>query len=147
MTERTLQDFVTSLQSGAISGMPHLANPAALASELFSGLRGYFEKERNLEKAFRSPQSRVAPGNGVEVALMSVPDEQRTTGLHGGPARENLGPDGDSGVSPVVRTDLAEVQRLMDLILASASFMNETELIATEVLQISHSVNTLLKGQ
>jgi hypothetical protein len=143
--ERPLMDFVASLPNSA-SGMPHLANPAALASELFGSLRGYFEKAQSLEKAPRSTQSRSSDGDGVHVTL-AMAGEPRTD-LHGGPARENLEPaDGDGGASAAVGVSLAQLQRAMDLALASMNFATETALVVRGTSQVSHSVNTLLKGQ
>jgi hypothetical protein len=139
-------DFVASLQSSP-AGTLHLANPGALASELFGSLRGYFERAQSLEKAPRSTQSRSAGGDGLHVALTSVTDGPRTD-LHGGPAREELQPaDPDSGASSAVGISLAQLQRAMDLALTSMNFATETALVVRGTSQVSHSVNTLLKGQ
>jgi hypothetical protein len=144
--ERPLMDFVASLQNSPAAGMPHLANPAALASELFGNLRGYFERAQSLEKAPRSAQSRSADGDGVHVTLAAA-GEPRTE-MHGGPARENLEPaDADGGVSSAAGVSLAQLQRAMDLALASMNFATETALVVRGTSQVSHSVNTLLKGR
>jgi len=144
--ERPLMDFVASLQSSPASGMPHLANPAALASQLFGSLRGYFERAQSLEKAPRSTQSRSTDGDGLHVTL-AVAGEPRTD-LHGGPARENLEPaDAEGGASSAASVSLAQLQRAMDLALASMNFATETALVVRGTSQVSHSVNTLLKGQ
>jgi len=144
--ERPLMDFVASLQSSPASGMPHLANPAALASQLFGSLRGYFERAQSLEKAPRSTQSRGTDGDGLHVTL-AVAGEPRTD-LHGGPARENLEPaDAEGGASSAASVSLAQLQRAMDLALASMNFATETALVVRGTSQVSHSVNTLLKGQ
>src|SRR5215468_4567674 len=144
--ERPLMDFVASLQSSPASGMPHLANPAALASQLFGSLRGYFERAQSLEKAPRSTQSRSTDGDGLHVTL-AVAGEPRTD-LHGGPARENLEPaNAEGGPSSAAGVSLAELQRAMDLALASMNFATETALVVRGTSQVSHSVNTLLKGQ
>jgi hypothetical protein len=147
MTERTQQDFVTSLQSDAISGMPQLANPGALASELFNSLRGYFERAQNLQRAIRNVQSTGADGGGANVVLASISDAPRVD-LHGGPARESLEPAGAGGdVSSVVRTSVAEVERFTNILLEAMEFGNETTLIGHEVFSVARSVNTLLRGQ
>ena len=144
--ERPLMDFVASLQNSPASGMPHLANPAALASQLFGSLRGYFERAQSLEKAPRSTQSRSTDGDGLHVTL-AVAGEPRTD-LHGGPARENLEPaDAEGGASSAASVSLAQLQRAMDLALASMNFATETALVVRGTSQVSHSVNTLLKGQ
>jgi hypothetical protein len=148
MSERPLSDFVSSLQNSAASGTPHLANPAALASELFGSLRGYFERAQNFEKAPRMAPSHGADGNsGVRVALTSVGGDPRTE-LHGGPAWGNLEPaDAYGGVSPAVGVSLAQLQRAEHLALASVNFATETSLVAGGTSQLSRSVNTLLRGQ
>jgi hypothetical protein len=151
-TESTLQDFITNLQNGAISE-PQLANPATLASELFSGLRGYFERGQNLERALRSEKKAITDrqnrgisgGDGVQLALMSVPDELQTPRLHSGPARESLESDGDALAA--VRMSPADIRRLSDLLVASAAFSNEGYFLAQEVSQVGRSVNILLRGQ
>jgi hypothetical protein len=140
-------DFIASLQNGPATGTPHLANPAALATELFGSLRGYFERAQNLEKAPRSTQSRSTGGDSLHVTLMSVADGPRAD-LHGGPAREELQPaDADGGAPSAVGISLAQLQHAMDLALASMNFATETALVVRGTSQVSHSVNTLLKGQ
>jgi hypothetical protein len=148
-TERTVQEFAAILQNSAMSGMPQLANPGALASELFGHLRGYFERAQNYERAFRIQQSHDAAGDdGVQFALLSVPDELRTPGLHRGPARENLEPSGaDGDAPPAVRTSDAGLGRVADLLLQSAELANEEYLLATEVSQTARSLDTLFRGQ
>jgi hypothetical protein len=148
MTEHTLQEFATLLQNGSLSGMPQLANPGALASELFSNLRGYFERAQSFERGFKRLQSHGATSDdGVQVALMSVPDELRTMGLHRGPARENLEPAGsDQEASPLNRMS-ADIDRALDLLMQSAELSIEEYILGIEVSQAVSSVNTLLKGQ
>src|SRR5215471_720312 len=146
-SERPLLDFVASLQHGPASNVPQFANPAALASELFGNLRGYIERAQNLERGPRTMQSRSGDGDGAYVTLTSAGGEPRAD-LHGGPAREKLEPpDGYDGVSPAVGVSLAQLQRVMDLALASMNFATETALVVRGTSQISHSANTLLKGQ
>jgi hypothetical protein len=147
MTEHTLQAFVTGLQNSSTFGTPRLANPAALASELFSNMRGYFERARNLERAIGSLRSTEASGNSANVVLASMLDAPRTD-LHGGPARESLEPAGaDGDVPSLVRTRLAELERFETITLQAMNFDNETLLIGQQAFQAVHSVNTLIKGQ
>ena len=147
-SERPLMDFVTTLQNSPAGGMPHLANPAALAAELFGSLRGYFERAQNLERAPRSAQqSRGADSDGIRVTLTSVTSEPRTD-LHGGPARQNIEPlDANAGASSAAGISLAQLQRAMDLALVSMNFATETALVVRGTSQVSHSANTLLRGQ
>jgi hypothetical protein len=147
-SERPLMDFVASLQNSPGSGMPHLANPAALASELFGSLRGYFERAQTLERAPRSAQqNRSTDSDGVRVTLTSVAGGPQTD-LHGGPARENIEPlDANGGASAAVGISLAQLQRAMDLALVSMNFATETALVVRGTSQLSHSANTLLRGQ
>jgi hypothetical protein len=152
-TERALMDYIATLQNSPASGAAQLANPATLASELFGSLRGYLERARNVEKAVRSLQSpagagEARAGEGVQVALMSVPENPRTPDMHGGPARESLEPaDASTGTSPGLSTSLDDVQRVMDLALASVRSATETALLTHGAAQISRSVNSLLRGQ
>jgi hypothetical protein len=147
MTERALQDFVAGLQSSSMSGASQFANPAALASDLLSSLRGYVERAQAIQKANRSMESSAADGDGVPVELASLTDESRTS-PHGGPARESLEPADLSGdLSGRTRVSLGEIRRAMDLALASVSFSTETALVSRGASQISHSANTLLRGQ
>jgi hypothetical protein len=148
--ERTLTEFVAALRSNSTSSMPHLANPAALASELFGSLRGYFERAQHLGKGPRRMQSRGIEGDGPHLTLTSLASEPRTeqTALHGGPARQNLEPvEANAGVSPAVGVSLAQLQRVMDLALESMNFATETTLVARGTSQIAGAANTLLRGQ
>jgi hypothetical protein len=144
VSERPLADFVSSLHNSPAD----LANPAALASELFSSLRGYFERARNLEKAPQMVESGSANSDdGVGVPATSVEGDPRTD-LHGGPARQNLEPaDAYGGVSPGLGVGLAQLRRAEELALKSVKFTTETTLVAGGTSQLSHSVNTLLRGQ
>jgi hypothetical protein len=144
VSERPLADFVSSLHNGPAD----LASPAALASELFSSLRGYFERARNLEKAPQLEQSGSADGDyGVDVAATSVGGDAQMD-LHGGPARQNLEPaDGYGGVSSGLGVGLAQLRRAEELALRSMKFTTETTLVAGGTSHFSNTVNTLLKGQ
>jgi hypothetical protein len=77
--------------------------------------------------------------------VSALPTSEVALKLHGGPAREPL--DSGGKVSPEVGVDLAELRRVMDMALASMNFVTETALVVRGTSQISHSVNTLLKGQ
>jgi hypothetical protein len=144
VSERPLVDFVSSLHDSPAT----LASPAALASELFSSLRGYFERARNLEKAPVLEQSASADGDyGVGVPATSVGGDPQMD-LHGGPARQNLEPaDGYGGVSPGLGVGLAQLHRAEELALRSMKFTTETTLVAGGTSHFSNTVNTLLKGQ
>jgi len=147
-TEQSLSDFVANVQHNARFDMPHLANPAALATELLGNLRGYFDRAQSFERAPR--MSRLADGHDGGIFTVAAPaGEQVRANLHGGPARESLEPiDGNNGgVSSPVATSLAQLQQAMDLALASMNFSTETALVVRGTSQISHSANTLLKGQ
>jgi hypothetical protein len=144
VTERPLVDFVSSLPNGPAD----LANPAALAGELFGSLRGYFERAKTFERTPRMAQSGNADGNyGVGVTPTSVGGNPQAD-LHGGPARENLEPaDAYGSVSPTLGVSLAHLRRVEELALASVNFATETTLVSGGTAQLSRSVNTLLKGQ
>lgn len=144
VSERPLVDFVSSLHHGPAD----LANPTALASELFGSLRGYFERAQNFEKTPRMAQNACADGNyGAGITPTSVAGDPRSD-LHGGPAREKLEPaDAYGGVSPAIGVSLAHLRRVEELALASVNFATETTLLSGGTAQLSRSVNTLLKGQ
>ncbi len=149
-SEQPLSEFAAQMQDGALSGTQQAANPAALAAELFGTLRSYFEHARRVEKGI-SPDWDANDDGGVDVAINTAsasPSGEATLALHGGPARERLEPfDSESEVSPGVAVDLAQLQRTMDVALASMNFATETALVVRGTSQISHSANTLLKGQ
>lgn len=144
--ERSLSDFVSQMQESALSAPAHGANPAALATELLGTLRSYFDHARRFEKG-------ISPGQGVSElgkadTATAPPTSEAALELHGGPARERLEPlEGNSGVSPGVAVDLDQLHHIMDVALASMSFATETALVVKGTSQISHSANTLLKGQ
>ena len=142
VSERPLADLMAELRQ---SPAAHLANPAALASEVLGGLRGFFERAQFLERAPRTRQRDEADNAGVYAALTREPAQ---TDLHGGPAREPLEPlEPETQVSTPVALSLAQLNRAMDLALASMNFATETSLVVRGTSQISHSANTLLKGQ
>jgi hypothetical protein len=86
-------------------------------------------------------------GGGIDTASLT-PARATETALHGGPARERLEPaDRDSGVSAPVSVSIAQLRRAMDIALVSMNFSTETALVVRGTSQISHSANTLLKGQ
>jgi hypothetical protein len=141
--EQPLSEFVGQMQDSALSGMPHAANPAALAAELVGTLRTYFDRAQRFEKGIGPDWS--ANSDGGTDAMSALPTSEVAPQLHGGPAREPL--DSNSRVSPAVTVDLAQLQRTMDVALASMSFSTKTALVVRGTSQISHSANTLLKGQ
>jgi len=145
VSERPLTDLVASLPASAA---PQLANPAALASELFGSLRAYFERVQNPGKVSRTAQSSSADrSNGVGVTLTSLGGDPRMD-LHGGPARDVLDSvDAYGGLPPAARIGLAQLQRAEELALASMNLSTETTLVAGGAQGLSRSVNTLLRGQ
>lgn len=145
--EQPLLDFVAGMRASALSDELHLANPSALAAELFGSLRGYIDRARSFETTARIRASETEGGAGIDMASLTPADTAETE-MHGGPARERLEPrDPGSGVSPAVAVSLAQLQRTMDVALASMNFATETALVVRGTSQISHSANTLLKGQ
>jgi hypothetical protein len=142
-SELALTDFVAN--QTAASAMPHLANPAALASELFGNLRGYVERAQIVE---RRRQNFGADGNdGVRVALGVAGEPQAD--LHGGPARQNLEPadahGGGASAAPNVGT--TELERAESLALEVMSFVLETTLVVSGTKQTTGAVQNMLKGQ
>ncbi len=143
--EQPLLDFVAQMQGNPVGDASHLANPAGLAAELFGSLRGYLDRARNLEMATRTSADDAQGGGGIAKAS-PTPQGMAETELHGGPAREPLEAVGrDSGAS--ASASLAQLRRTMDVALASMNFWSETTLVVHGTGQVSHSTNTLLKGQ
>jgi len=145
--EQPLSDFIAQTQGNPLGDAAHLANPAALASELVGGLRGYLEGARSLQIAARVSAADAQQGGGIETASRT-PAGAAETPLHGGPARERLeAADRDGGVTASVGVSLDQIRRTMDVALQSMSFTAETTLVVHGSGQVSHSTNTLLKGQ
>jgi hypothetical protein len=97
--------------------------------------------------ATRTSADGAEGSGGIDIAS-PTPGGAAETKLHGGPARERLEPaDSDSGVSPAARLSLAQLQRTMDVALASMNFLTETTLVVEGTSQINNSANTLFKGQ
>lgn len=143
LSERALMDVVAS--QTAASAMPHLASPAALASELFGSLRGYLERAKIHDKQLQSSR---ADADGVRVAALAVAGEPRAD-LHGGPAREKLEPADtqDGGVPSAAALGLSELERAQDLALEAMKFMFETTAVVSGIKQTTSSVQNLLRGQ
>jgi len=136
--EKALTEFVAQMQDG---GMAHVANPAALAAELVGNLRTYFDHAQRFDGIVRDVNK-----DGAADRVSSLPTTE--VALHGGPARARLEPPiSDSKVSPEIGSDFTQLRRVMDMALASMNFATETALVVRGTSQISHSVNTLLKGQ
>jgi hypothetical protein len=145
--EQPLVDFVAQMQGNPLGDASHLANPAALASELFGSLRGYFDSARSLEMATGMSAGDTQGSGGIETTSRTSAGAAET-GLHGGPARERLeAVDRGGGVSASARVSLAQLRRTMDVALASMNFWSETTLVVHGTGQVSHSTNTLIKGQ
>jgi hypothetical protein len=147
--ELALTDFVAN--QTAASGMPHLANPAALASELFGNLRGYVERtqivERRVQNFGADRRNLGADGNdGVGVAL-GVAGGPRAD-LHGGPARENLEPaDASGGASATPNVGIAELERAESLAVEIMQNVLETTLVVSGTKATTGAVQNMLKGQ
>ena len=144
LPEQARFDAGANAQGGGLGGVHHLANPAALAGELLDSLRGYFERAQSIAKTTRTIESNRGQDDGDGLTRVAMRADELD--LHGGPARESLEPP-DNGVSPPVGVSLAQLQRTMEVALASMSFTNETALLASGTSQVSHSANTLLRGQ
>jgi hypothetical protein len=144
--QQALQEFVANLQSSAASGMPQLANPAALASELSGYLRRYVEGAQKVERAIRSLQS--ADGDGANLVQTAASDPLPSD-LHGGPARERLEPaDANSSVLPsAARVSLADLERAQTILLAHMQSITEATLLSHGTSAFVQSFSTLLKGQ
>ena len=141
--EQPLSEFVAQMQNSALSGMGHAANPAALAAELVGTLRNYFDQARRFEKG--GWPGLDAHDDGAMDPAPTPPTSEVALKLHGGPAREPL--DSDSRASTAGGVDLTQLQRTMNVALAAMNFSTETALVVRGTSQISHSANTLLKGQ
>lgn len=148
--ELALTDFVAN--QTAASGMPHLANPAALASELFGSLRGYVERTQTVERRVQNfgadRQNLGADGNdGVRVALGEAGGPRAD--LHGGPARENLEPADASGggASATPNVGIAELERAENFALEMMQNVLETTLVVSGTKATTGSVQNMLKGQ
>jgi hypothetical protein len=145
--EQALSDFVAQMQGNPLGDAAHLANPAVLASELVGSLRGYLESARSLQMATRVSAADTQQGGGIETASRT-PAGAAERPLHGGPARERLEPaDRGGGATASVGVSFDQIQRTMDVALQSMSFTAETTLVVHGSGQVSHSTNTLLKGQ
>jgi hypothetical protein len=125
--------------------MPHLANPAALASELFANLRGYVERAQIVER--RRQNLGADRNDGVRVAL-GVAGEPRAD-LHGGPARENLEPvdANGGGASATPNVGVPELERAENLALEIMDYVLETTLVVSGTKQTTGAVQNMLKGQ
>ena len=150
--EKPLTEFVAQMQGSGLSNMAHVANPAALATELVGNLRTYFDHAQRFEKLIQEVKFDGAADRVSADRVSGVPTSELSTTevafKHGGPARESLeAPDSRSKVSREGVVDDTHLRRIMDVTLASMNFATETSLVVKGTSQISHSVNTLLKGQ
>ena len=148
-TELPLADYVAGLQNSPTSGMPELANPAALASEIFSNLRGFFERAHYYEKLKLAPSLPTEGGN----VMLASSDGERLTELPGEPAPDNsaladLPPaeEGESSTSQTAEVAVADLRRIMEFCLASMNFSTEATLMGSEASQVVRSVGTLLRA-
>jgi hypothetical protein len=149
VAERVLlqQQFVMTLQNSAASGMPQLANPAAMASRMSEYLRGYVERSQSLEKATKDLMHTTTREEGAVVRTASV---SSCAALPGGPARERLDPSGadGSGLSSANRASLEDglkvLDRLYGLFEAEAKLSVEETLLTNGTQSVVTSLNNLL---
>jgi hypothetical protein len=150
-TEVPVVDFVAILQNTPMSGMPQLANPPALAGEIFNHLRGFIERANYYENLKVIPPRAADQGN---VTLASA-DDGRLAQLLGASARDNSAlsdpaPAGEGGATmsqPVEGNPVADLQRVMEFCLEMMNFSTESTLVGSGVAQGVHSVETLLRAQ
>jgi hypothetical protein len=144
--ERAVQQFVMILQNNVASGMPQLANPAAMASEMSGYLRGYVEKLQSQRRALDKLMD--ATDEWGDLVPTAASDPSRAD-LHGGPARERLEPAGgnSSGLSLDPKATLNEVKRLFALLENDMMLRTQAALLASGTQTVLGSFNTLLKSQ
>jgi hypothetical protein len=148
-TELPLADYIANLQNSPMSGMPQLANPAALAGEMFSSLRGFFERVQYYEKLKLAP---TLPADGGNVMLASANGE-RLAELPGGATSDNtaladLAPaaEDESSASQTPEVAVADLRRIMEFCLSAMNFSTEATLMGSGVSQVVRSVGTLLRA-
>lgn len=148
-TELPLADYVANLRNSPMSGMPELANPAALASEIFSNLRGFFERTQYYEKLKLAPSLPTEGGN----VMLASSEGERLTELPGDPAPDNsaladlpAAGEVEPSKSETPEVAIADLRRIMEFCLASMNFSTEATLMGSGVSQVVRSVGTLLKA-
>jgi hypothetical protein len=140
-TERALSDFVANIQNSPMSGMPNLANPAALAGEVFSNLRGIVEKTQK----FQSPRIRQSPGTDSAGVVAASFSGEPPADPQSSPAGSE--PDETGSAFRRVRASGDQVVRAADMIAESLNFMVEVQLVGQGTSLLPQTVNTLLRGQ
>lgn len=145
--EQSLADYIADVQANG-GGMPNLANPGTMSGELFGKLKGVFDQIRKVET-----MPKMSEGSGkdsVRLASLSADLPQGAT-RHGGPAQERLervdSAGGGGSLESSSKMGFDQLRRTMDLALESVHLTTQTSLITHGVSQVSHSANTLLKGQ
>jgi hypothetical protein len=150
-TERALLDFVASQQNSPIYGgmpmygLPHLANPTALAGEVFSHLQVFFEKWERTQKVKITP-SPGADGDGASVMLASMDSGQPPAAQYA-LARSLEPADAAGAASPKAGIGITELRRTMELALQSLNQITEAGLVTHAAALVPRSVSTLLKSQ
>jgi hypothetical protein len=164
-TELQVLDFAAILKNSPTSGMPELANPTVLASEVFNHLRGFVQRAHYYENLKFPPSETTDDGN---ITLASA-DGGGLAQLPGALARDNsaladLAPAGGGGatsqpasgntradlqnpLSDDLRKSLADLHRMTEYCLATLNFSVEATVVGGGVAQGVRSVNTLLKAQ
>lgn len=142
----TLQEFVAGFQNSAASGMPQLANPAALASEMSGFLRNYVEKTQSVQRAMRVLPAAGGDSDGL---LQTVALERPGRDQYGGPPRERIEPPGADGsaLPPAARPGLVTLERVNALMLAQMESLLVGSVLTSGTSQVIHSFDSLIKGQ
>lgn len=145
VSERALSEFVANLQNGPMSGMPSLANPAALAGEVFSNLRGFAERMQKFQAPRVQQGSSAAESTDVVLASFGgePPVDPQRSPAPDSPESDEIG----NGTSRGVRTGIDEIRQVADMIVESLNFTTEAHLVAQGAMALPRSVGTLLRGQ
>jgi hypothetical protein len=162
--ELSVSDFAAILQNSPTSGMPQLANPAALAGEIFNHLRGFVERAHYYDNLKPPPLGPADDGNAASAVggrlaeLLGGPAQDKPALADFVPARAgassasqpvegNTLADPRNALSDQQRKILVEIERVHEFALAMMNFSVEATLVAGGVTQVVRSVNTLLKAQ
>jgi hypothetical protein len=136
------------VQQGAAIDGGRFANPASLANELLSSLRGFMERAERVSQRISQPVGEAQGG----IAMVRVADASNVSfvNLHAGPARQSLDPAGTAAGqvgAGEASNELEFVRQVSDELFDAAIYRMEAQLIGRGAGHIASSVNTLLKGQ
>jgi hypothetical protein len=164
-TELAVADFAAILQSSPMSGMPQLANPTALAGEVFNHLRGFVERAHYQENLKFSSLGQSGDGNRTPTSaeggrVAELPRGQDNSALAGllmpsslagplspQPVAGNPLSDPQNSFSDQQRKTLADFRRICDILLSSSMFSVEVAVVGGGVSQGVRSINTLLRPE